>query len=133
MKLWTFKVFISSSGRDTFQDWIGSLDADAEEKIRATINLLSVTRFWDRPHFAKLKGYRDIYEIRVKGKDKEYRPIGCKGPGPQVFTLLVGASKKMKVWTPANAKETAEKRRRLVFKDRRYLGEYKLPEKSPEE
>lgn len=126
MKLWSFKVFISLNGRDTFHEWITSLDADSEEKVRATIKLLSVSKVWGRPHFAKLHGWDNLYEIIIKGKDKQYRPLGCYGPGPQIFTLLIGASKKSKIWTPSNAIKTADKRRKLVFTNRRYLDDYRL-------
>ncbi len=126
MKIWSFKVFLKLNGRDTFHGWITSLDADAEEKIRATIKLLSITKVWSRPHFAKLYGHDNIYEIIIKGKDKQYRPLGCYGPGPQIFTLLIGASKKDKVWTPPNAKYTAEKRCKLVYEDRRCIDDYQL-------
>lgn len=125
MEIWTFKVFVRLNGRNPFHEWLTSLDADAEEKIRATIKLLSVSKTWNRPHFAKLRGYDNIYEIIVKGRDKQYRPLGCYGPGPQIFTLLIGASKKSKVWTPPSAKETAEKRCKLVYTDRRYLNDYR--------
>ena len=124
MKIWTFKVFVKPNGRDTFKEWIESLDVDAQERIKAMIRRLSVMKTWGRPYFSGLKGHKNIYEIRVKTKDKQYRPLGCIGPGPQVFTLLIGASKKGKVWSPPKAIETAEKRLKLVFKDWRYIGEY---------
>lgn len=124
MKIWSFKVFVRLNGRDTFEEWITSIDVDAQERIRAMIRRLSVMRRWERPHFAALRGHKNIYEIIVKTKDRQYRPLGCFGPGPQIFTLLIGASKKGRVWSPANAKKTAEKRRQLIYKDRRYLDEY---------
>jgi hypothetical protein len=125
MKIWSFKVFVKPNGRDTFEEWITSIDLDAEERIRAMIRRLSVMKTWGRPYFSGLKGHKNICEIRVKAKDKQYRPLGCFGPGPQVFTLLIGASKKGKVWSPSKAIKTAEKRLKLVFEDRRYIGEYK--------
>jgi len=128
MKLWKFKVFIGFNGRDIFEEWINEvkkISDDAEEKIRAMIRRLSVTEKWDRPHFASLKSHTYIFEIIVKTKDKQYRPLGCFGPGPQVFTILVGASKKGKIWSPKDAIKTAKKRRKLIFQDnRRYTGEY---------
>jgi hypothetical protein len=127
MSDWTFKVFIKANGRDAFEEWIEDQNAEAEESIRAMIRRLSNTRFelWGRPLTAQLRGHQDIYEILVPTKDKQYRPLGCFGPGPQVFTLLVGASKKGNVWTPPNARETADKRCKLVYKDwGRYTREY---------
>lgn len=79
---------------------------------------------WGRPYFSGLGGQKNIYEIIVKTKDRQYRPLGCFGPGPQIFTILIGASKKQRIWSPPSAIETAIKRRKLIFENRRYLGEY---------
>lgn len=125
MEIWTFKVFISLGGRDTFDEWIKSLDINAQERIRGIIRHMSVTRRWGRPFFDAIHGYEGIHEIRVKAKNIQYRPLGCFGPGPQTFTLLLGASKKVNVWFPKDAIKMAVKRRKLIFENRRYLGEYK--------
>ena len=127
MSEWTFKVFIKASGRDAFEEWIEDQSAEAEESIRAMIRRLSNMRveLWSRPFTAQLHGHPDIYEIIVLSRGKQYRPLGCFGPGPRVFTLLVGASKKGNIWTPLNARETADKRCKLVYKDwRRYTHGY---------
>ena len=131
MKEWKFKVFIKSNGADAFEEWISDQDVADEERIRARLDLMSITKKWSRPYFDILHGHNYIHEIIVRGKNKQYRPLGCFGPGPQVFTLLIGASKKGKVWTPPNAKQTAEKRRKLVFKERGYIGEYKRRTRDP--
>lgn len=129
MKEWTIKVFIKKNGEDDFEEWmeeIDKTDAEGYEQIRAMIKRLSNIKKWDRPFFAMLSDCEHICEVIVKTKDKQYRPLGCYGPGPQTFTLLIGASKKQKVWTPPNAKKTAKKRRKLVFSRDgwRYLDDY---------
>jgi hypothetical protein len=43
MKQWKFKVFIKLNGHDAFEDWITGLDADSEEKIRARLDMMSIT------------------------------------------------------------------------------------------
>jgi len=130
MKEWTFKVFIKQDGNDVFEEWISMQDIDVEERIRARLDMMSVTKTWSRPYFDKIHGTKHIHEIIIKFKGRQYRPLGCFGPGPQVFTLLIGASKKGKVWNPPNAIETAEKRHKLVFSgDRRYTREYQPRER----
>lgn len=124
MKIWSFKVFVGLDGRDTFEEWVTSLNADAQERIKAMIRRLSVTKIWGRPFFDIIHGHKGIHEIRVKAKNIQYRPLDCFGPDPQTFTLLIGASKKERVWSPKNAIKTAGKRRKLIYNDRRYLGEY---------
>lgn len=128
MKEWTIKVFIKENGKDAFEEWMEEIekrDVDGYERIRAMIRRLSNTKKWDRPVFAMLTGCKPIGEIIVKTPNKQYRPLGCFGPGPQTFTILIGASKKQKVWSPPDAKETAQKRHKLVFKERRYFDDYR--------
>jgi hypothetical protein len=125
MKEWTIKVFRNLNGRDFFEDWMEEQSIDAQESIRVMIRRLQFMKKWDRPFFSMLHGHKYIAEIIVKTKDKQYRPLGCMGPGPQVFTILAGASKKGRIWSPHDAPRTAEKRRKLVFEDGRYIDEYK--------
>lgn len=143
MKAWTskvtFKAFIKESGQDAFEDWLEDQTAQGEERIRALIKRMSNLKTWDRPFFGDLHGkkYKEIKEIIVKS-DKQYRVLGCFGPGPQIFTILIGATKvsqhKKTIWNPPNAPDTAEKRRKLVFEDReKYSDEYKPRERSIEE
>ena len=54
-------------------------------------------------------------EIRSDYGNVEYRPLGCNGPDPDQFTILIGAFKKGKVWTPADARKTALKRRKELI------------------
>ena len=125
MKCWTFKVFLDGNGDDVFEDWLEKQDVGAVAKIRARIDFLMITKTWIRPYSDVLHGTDHIREIIVKHNKRQYRPLGCYGPGPQVFTILMGTSKKEKRWDPHNAIETAEKRREMVFRDSgRYLGEY---------
>lgn len=128
MKEWTIKVFVKENGEDAFEEWMEGVakdDPEGYERIRAMIRRLSSTKKWDRPFFAMLTDCEHICEIIVKTKNTQYRPLGCYGPGPQILTILVGASKKQKVWTPANAKETAKHRRKMVFRDGRYVDDYR--------
>jgi hypothetical protein len=128
MKIWSFKVFVKRSGRDSFEEWLTSIDVEAEERIRAMIRRLSVMEKWEKPYFSGLKGYKDIYEIRVNANNVQYRPLGCFGPERKTFVLLIGASKTSKkrktIWSPKNAPKTANKRRELILEDRRYVGGY---------
>ena len=48
-----------------------------------------------------------IGEIRSCYANVEYRPLGCLGPGANQFTILLGAYKKGRVWTPREAQAIA--------------------------
>jgi hypothetical protein len=74
---------------------------------------------WRRPDFDLLSGkLRVLGEIRLK-VDKQYRIFGFFGPGQSEFTMLVGASKKVKNYDPPNALDTALNRRAEVLADGR--------------
>ena len=100
--------------RDTFQRWLEK-DIDigqrkgVEAAIKTTLRFLRFARkdLWREPHFRWFSG--GFGEIRSDFGNVEYRPLGCDGPEPDQFTIVLGASKKGKVWTPQDARKTAEK------------------------
>jgi hypothetical protein len=131
MKLWNFRTYNKASGRDAFEDWLQDQTALGEEGIRTLLRRMSNTETWIRPYFGNLHGkkYNKIKEIILKS-DKQYRVLGCFGPGPQTFTILIGSTKESQhgktIWNPHDAPDTAEKRRKLVFEDKEaYSHEYK--------
>jgi hypothetical protein len=77
------------------------------------------------------KNNKNIWEIRFSVNNKEYRPLGYFGPDKQMFTILIGTSKKggrsrrtTTIWQPANAIKTAEERLKIV-NSKRCFCEYK--------
>lgn len=90
---------------------------------------------WSPTDYFPLSGgkYSGIYELRFTADKKEYRPLGfILPPAPvgskdlDVLVLLVGAFKKMGIWTPHGARDTAVDRKKLVLADRSILHEYKF-------
>jgi hypothetical protein len=134
MKEWTIKVFKKENGEDVFEEWMAEQDIEAQEKIRARLDMMSIARTntWGRPYVGNLKNH--IHELIIECKNKQYRPLICFGMG-HVFILLVGATKKggrkrgSTIWTPPDAIEIAKKRRELIIKDGRCIGEYRPREK----
>lgn len=111
---WRFMSMADNQDRDTFQRWLEK-EVDigqrkgVETAIRTTLRFLAFAKkdLWKEPHFKWFSG--GIGEIRSDFGNVEYRPLGCNGPGPDQFTILIGAKKKGKVWTPAEARKTAAK------------------------
>jgi len=103
---------VDNRGRDTFQRWLDK-DVDigqrkgVETAIKTTLRFLRFSRrdLWKEPHFKWLSG--GVGEVRSDFGNVEYRPLGCNGPGPTEFTILIGAFKKGRVWTPQDARKTA--------------------------
>lgn len=62
--------------------------------------------------------------MRFHANNVQYRPLGFFGPNRHEYTILIGASKKGKIWTPADACRGALNRMAIVLSDRRRIREY---------
>lgn len=115
---WNFKTYVSATGRSDVQNDIDALDEDVREHFLSRLRYLANTPKidWHEPQAKKLKGVEDVYEIRFKAGNIQYRPLGWFGPGERDFTILVWAYKKQNVYTPAEAINTAENRGKLLRK-----------------
>jgi hypothetical protein len=101
-----------SRDRDTFERWLEKEIDQGQRKgvetaIKTTLRFLRFARkdLWREPHFRWFSG--GVGEVRSDHGNVEYRPLGCNGPGSDQFTILIGAYKKGKVWTPHEARKTA--------------------------
>jgi len=104
---WGTKGFIA--------EWCkGELSVEAQAEFdNLVIDLAATPRAsWSMPDFKPLGD--GIFELRFKAGGKQYRPLGYDGPGAHQFTILIGAYKKMKKWTPQDARKTATKRRKEI-------------------
>jgi hypothetical protein len=88
-------------------------------ELESILRGLRFARFesWGRPQFDWLQGdhCRGVGELIVNCRGVPYRVLGCFGPQPDQFTLLVGAKKDRKKkgkvqWDPENAIATAVNR-----------------------
>jgi hypothetical protein len=119
LALWTFRCYVSASGRDMIDDWFERQSDAVQAAVGVALEFLAQRPRdeWRRPEFDLLSGrMREIGEIRLKS-DKQYRILGFFGPEQTNFTLLVGASKKGRNYDPRNALETALDRMTQVRAD----------------
>lgn len=126
MSPWTINEFVAGNKRKIFTRWLSGLDVEARERIKALIRRLRVSpiAMWSRPYVAPISSHKGIVELRIKANNIQYRPLGCYGPGPHTFTILVGSYKKGKQWEPQNALKTADKRRPLALEGGGYVEKY---------
>lgn len=118
------------NGNDVIEEWFKLYPA-IRPWMKRMLAYMEITPVWVEPYFKWLKGKenKDLGEIRKTGSI-QYRIIGCKGPGPDEFTLLIGATKTTRgaagktAWNPSNALLVAGERRDLVLKDRSYTDDY---------
>jgi hypothetical protein len=125
------------SGSGVISDWYedelsDQAQAEFDRVMRSLAN--KTLAHWDRPQYGIVHhGRETLGEIRFSDKGKkEYRPMGVPVPREwreesdiEEFVIVVGAFKKMKMWTPRSALDTAAKRIRDIRKNgRRNLREY---------
>ena len=109
MNYWVFKVFIKDSGQNVIKKWLKKYPLDIKAGIERRFRYLRTLATWDkRPHSAKRKGSDYIYEIIIKLRGNQYRPLGFFGPNDGEFTLLIGAVEKDQGLEPKDAQENAE-------------------------
>ncbi len=116
--VWTFRCYVSPSGRDMIERWYAAQSAEAQVAFDTVLEFLRQRRRdeWRRPEFDRMSGrYRVLSELRFEVANVQYRPLGFFGPARAEFTILVGATKKRKVYDPRNALETALGRRLEVL------------------
>lgn len=120
-----FLEALSSGGRGYLTDWYEKeLSAEAQAEFDAILINHGVMsrRLWGMPEFKPLGD--GLFEFRFKVGGRQYRPLGYDGPGQNQFTFLVGASKKMKLWTPVDAQATAKRRRKEIAEGVRKVARY---------
>lgn len=109
-------------------DWYQGLPTDARADFDFVIQELSGTKEWRGTGRTKLLHgkHSGFVEIIFKTNNVQYRPVGCFGPDRRQFSLLVGCSKKQRVYTPPDAFDLAVRRWALLQQRRGSLCEHLL-------
>ena len=117
MPEWIFRDYLAANGTNDIRRWVSSLPKRAQVKIDYIFLVLRGSRVWPEQYVSALKGWDDLYEIRIVADRVQYRPIGCYGPARREFTLLIGAIEKGGK-LPRGALEAATVRRKVILADR---------------
>ena len=112
-----FLDYISPAGNNKIEEWYESLySEEARTEFDVLLGNLEVLDSWSKPAFRRLKGskYKGLGEICFIADKIQHRVIGFSGPETGQYTLLIGCTHKQRVYTPANALDTAVRRMRQV-------------------
>ncbi len=101
------------------------IEVEAEIEFHATLRVLEVTPrdLWTRPEYAPFDP--EIGEIRFFASQLQHRVFGFFLLDVKQYVMLVGATKKGRIYNPRDAEDTARKRRKLIISDRSQIREYK--------
>ena len=131
---WGFFDFEHANGNDPIEDWY---ENDLSEEGQYAFDaLLRDNHKTELPiHWIGFKRYlkgkdkeQRIWELEFKADDRQYRVLGKFGSVRKQAILLCGCYHKQRVYTPADALETAYKRAKALAK-----GEAKLRERQIKE
>lgn len=118
MRYREFFDFVTSSGRNTFREWLLGLPVEHRSDIQALIRALERERNPGPKDLKRLHGDCDgLWELRLKRSNIQYRPLCFQGPGPNQFTLLAGATERDRKFSPPGVCKTALNRRSQVIAD----------------
>jgi hypothetical protein len=105
--------YVSPAGNNKISDWYDDLSATEKAATDEFLKNVRRTANWKMPDYrGSLKGHKGIGELRWPAEKKEHRLIGYLTGGK--FVALIGCIHKQKIYTPANALETADKRKKDI-------------------
>ena len=122
-----FHDFISARGENVIHAWLHGLGVKERQKINSIIeHLESEKNLSGSPFTHKMDVTDHIFEVIADARGKAFRPLYFYGPEKGQATLVIGTEKKNDRLIPANAIETAEKRRELVLTKRNETVEHDI-------
>jgi hypothetical protein len=117
--------YVSPAGNNKIEDWYGGLSVQERSDADEFIKIMRKTKDWKKPDYRpKLSGYRGLGELRWSSEKKQHRLIGYLQDG--AFYALVGCTHKQQVYNPADALDTADKRKKEIKNGRAITEPYDL-------
>jgi hypothetical protein len=107
------RCYVSPVGNNKITDWYYGLSAQERADTDEFIKNMRKTEEWSMPNYRpRLRGYIKLGELRWTSEKKEHRLVGYLQAG--AFFALIGCTHKQQVYNPANALDTADKRRKEI-------------------
>jgi len=135
MAVWSFRDYlrrVNDPNSNDILDWLRKQGDYVRAKIDLRIISLQGLSRWPKNQAQKLKNLGDLWEVKVKCLNKQYRPLGYMGPGRREFTLLIGTTERDGKLPPDDCR-TAQTRIAIVEADRRRSCEHVFHLESTEE
>jgi hypothetical protein len=115
MNPWAFYDFLDVRGVNLIRAWLDSLPTKVAAKIDARIVYMRSVRVWPEQYVSALKGWPEIFELRVVSAGAQYRPICFYGPHRGEVTIVLGTIEKGKI--PRRVLKNADDNRKIVQSD----------------
>ncbi len=119
MAYWTIYDYIELTGRNPIREWLDDLPDGDQAKIDYRLQQMVGMERWSEKWASKYRGTDEIIELRIVGKNVQYRPLGAYF-GRMQFILLNGAIEKGDK-IPKSDIETAKRRLAAARGDTRHV------------
>ncbi len=118
--------FLTSGGRGVITDWYADLSVEAQQEFDTLLRFLAVTprNMWTRPEYSPLTP--EISELRFKANNVQHRPLGFFLIDLKQYVMVIGSTKKGKIYTPREAIDTARNRKQMISDGRSQIREYEF-------
>jgi hypothetical protein len=102
-----------ASGKNKIAEWYEGLLAQERADADEFIKNMRKTQDWSMPDYRpRLVGHKGLGELRWRSEEKQHRLVGYLKGG--MFFALIGCTHKQQVYNPANALDTADKRKKEI-------------------
>jgi hypothetical protein len=119
---WRFRCYVSDDGVDQIRAWYYAQSTQCQAKFLARLRALErlPANEWKPELFRWLRGEaQGLGEIRFFADRIQQRPLGFRGPEPDVFTIIFPAKEKGDRFVPRKAIEVSLRRKREIEADRK--------------
>lgn len=117
--------YVSPAGNNKIRHWYEDLSAQERADADTFIQIMRKTKDWKKPDYrSKLTGYKGLGELRWPSEQKQHRLIGYLQDG--AFFALIGCIHKQQVYAPADALDTADRRKKEIRNGRAGTEPYDL-------
>lgn len=94
MSKWQVLKLVKPNGNVPYDKWANDLSVADKAKVDQALDAIEgVTQIPPE----KVKKYLDLYEIKIYGKGKAFRPLAIKDGDNRIIILLIGTTKKGKI------------------------------------
>ena len=123
--IWMFMEYTSFGGSGVITKWVDKkIEISAKDEFHDMLNFLkNVEReLWTRPEYAPFDP--SISELRWNDGGLQHRVFGFFLFEVKQYVMVIGSTKKGKIYTPQNTIQTAKDRKKEVLKDKHLITEY---------
>jgi hypothetical protein len=103
---WAVRCYVNPQGVDQIRAWYDQQSRKVQGKFHSRLKALAQLDIseWKLPLFRWLHDEcAPLGELRFEVQNVPHRPLGYRGPGPNVFTLTFCAREQSSRFVPANA------------------------------